>query len=139
MLKNTNGNMKITNINTVSALIDRLITERIKQYFFLIEGDVRAAKTQGEIAEAICNEIKDTLLEAITNKEYNFVSEQRTYKKKISNLVDSISDLTIMNLNVGRVDTNLATIVNNIKLGRLSLEKRSKLKNNIDNLLKGII
>jgi hypothetical protein len=44
-----------------------------------------------------------------------------------------------MNLNVGRVDTNLATIVNNIKLGRLSLEKRSKLKNNIDNLLKEIV
>ena len=131
--------MKITNINTVSALIDRLITERIKQYFFLSEGDVRAAKTQGEIAEAIVSEIKDTLSEAINNKKYEFVAEQRTYKKKISNLVDSISDLTIMNLNVGRVDSNLATIVNNIKLGRLSLEKRSKLKNNIDNLLKGII
>ena len=131
--------MKITNINTLSALIDRLITERIKQYFFLKEGDVRSAKVQGEIAEVIVGEIKDTLLEAITTKEYNFVGEQRTYKNKVSNLVDSISDLTIMNLNVGHADSNLATIVNNIKLSRLSLEKRSKLKNNIDNLLKEII
>ncbi len=131
--------MKITNINTLSALIDRLITEKIKQYFFLAEGDDKAAKTQGEIANAINKEIQITLFEAIKNKKYNFATEQRTYKKKISNLVDSISDLTIMNLNVGRVDSNLATIVNNIKLGRLSLEKRSNLKNNIDNLLKEII
>jgi hypothetical protein len=131
--------MKITNINTVSALIDRLITEKIKQYFFLIDGDIRAAKTQGEISEAVNKELRDTLFEAITSKEYNFTKEQRTYKKKISNLIDSISDLTVMNLNVGRVDSNLATIVNNIKLGRLSLEKRSKLKNNIDNLLKEVI
>jgi hypothetical protein len=121
--------MKITNINTLSALIDRLITEKIKQYFFLMEDDVTAANTQGEIADAINKEIKN----------YNFNSEQRTYKKKVSNLVDSISDLTIMNLNVGKADHNLAGIINNLKLSRLSLEKRSKLKNNIDNLLKEII
>lgn len=131
--------MKITNINTLSALLDRLITEKIKQYFFLAEGDTRAAKTQGEISEAINKEIKDTLLEAVTNKSYNFISEQRTYKNKVSNLVDSISDLIVMNLNVGKADHNLASIINNIKLSRLSLEKRAKLKNNIDNLLKEII
>ena len=131
--------MKITNINTLSALIDRLITEKIKQYFFLTEDDVTAANTKGEIADAINKEIQITLFEAIKNKNYDFNSEQRTYKKKISNLVDSISDLTIMNLNVGKADHNLAGIINNLKLSRLSLEKRSKLKNNIDNLLKEII
>jgi hypothetical protein len=131
--------MKITNINTLSALIDRLITEKIKQYFFLMEEDVIAANTQGEIADAINKEIQITLFEAIKNKNYNFNSEQRTYKKKVSNLVDSISDLTIMNLNVGKADHNLVGIINNLKLSRLSLEKRSKLKNNIDNLLKEII
>jgi hypothetical protein len=139
MLKNINGNMKITNINTLSALIDRLITEKIKQYFFLMEGDIRSANTQGEIADAVNKEIQITLFEAIKDKRYEFNSEQRTYKKKISNLVDSISDLTIMNLNVGKADHNLATIVNNLKLSRLSLEKRAKLKNNIDNLLKEVI
>jgi hypothetical protein len=131
--------MKITNINTLSALIDRLITEKIKQYFFLMEEDVTAANTQGEIADAINKEIQITLFEAIKNKNYNFNSEQRTYKNKVSNLVDSISDLTIMNLNVGKADHNLAGIINNLKLSRLSLEKRSKLKNNIDNLLKEVI
>lgn len=131
--------MKITNINTLSALIDRLITEKIKQYFFLMEKDVTAANTQGEIADAINKEIQITLFEAIKDKNYSFNSEQRTYKKKVSNLVDSISDLTIMNLNVGKADHNLAGIINNLKLSRLSLEKRSKLKNNIDNLLKEII
>jgi macrodomain Ter protein organizer (MatP/YcbG family) len=131
--------MKITNINTISALLDRLITEKIKQYFFLVEGDNKAAKTQGEISEVICNEIKNTLTEAITSKKYDFVAEQRTYKKKVSNLTDSISDLIVMNLNVGKADHNLAEIINNLKLSRLSLEKRSKLKNNIDNLLKEII
>jgi hypothetical protein len=131
--------MKITNINTLSALIDRLITEKIKQYFFLMEGDVIAANTQGEIADAINKEIQITLFEAIKDKNYNFNSEQRTYKKKVSNLVDNISDLTIMNLNVGKADHNLVGIINNLKLSRLSLEKRSKLKNNIDNLLKEII
>ena len=133
------SSMKITNINTISALIDRLITERIKQYFFLVEGDERSAKTQGQISEVICDEIKDTLTEAMIKNKYDFVAEQRTYKKKISNLTDSISDLIVMNLNVGRADSNLATIINNIKLSRLSLEKRSKLKNNIDNLLKEIV
>jgi hypothetical protein len=131
--------MKITNINTVSALLDRLITEKIKQYFFLVEGDNGAAKTQGEIANAINKEIQITLFEAIKDKNYDFASEQRTYKKKISNLTDSISDLIVMNLNVGKADHNLAGIINNLKLSRLSLEKRSKLKNNIDNLLKEIV
>jgi len=131
--------MKITNINTLSALIDRLITEKIKQYFFLTEGDDRAAKTQGEIANAINKEIQITLFEAIKDKKYNFVTEQRTYKKKISNLTDSISDLIVMNLNIGKADHNLTNIINNLKLSRLSLEKRSNLKNNIDNLLKEII
>jgi len=74
--------MKITNVNTVSALIDRLITEKIKQYFFLMDGDVRAANTQGEIADAINKEIQITLFEAIKDKNYDFASEQRTYKKK---------------------------------------------------------
>jgi len=131
--------MKITNINTISALLDRLITEKIKQYFFLIEGDHKAAQTQGEIANAINKEIQITLFEAIKDKNYDFASEQRTYKKKISNLTDSISDLIVMNLNVGKADHNLAGIINNLKLSRLSLEKRSKLKNNIDNLLKEIV
>ena len=131
--------MKITNINTVSALIDRLITEKIKQYFFLVEGDNRAAETQGEIANAINKEIQITLFEAIKDKNYDFASEQRTYKKKISNLTDNRSDLIVMNLNVGKADHNLAGIINNLKLSRLSLEKRSKLKNNIDNLLKEIV
>jgi hypothetical protein len=131
--------MKITNINTLSALLDRLITEKIKHYFFLVEGDTRAAKMQGEISEAINKEIKNTLLEAISNKKYEFISEQRTYKNKVSNLVDSISDLIVMNLNVGKADHSLAAVMNSLKLSRLSLEKRAKLKNNIDNLLKEII
>ena len=44
-----------------------------------------------------------------------------------------------MNLNIGKADNNLASIVKNVQLSRTSLERRSKIKNDIDDIIKKII
>jgi hypothetical protein len=44
-----------------------------------------------------------------------------------------------MNLNVGKSDNNLSKILKNLKLSRASLQRRAKIKNDIDDLVKKII
>ena len=47
--------MRITNIDTLSAYLDRLVTENIKLYFFNKDGLIEKANHQKKIIE----EIKD--------------------------------------------------------------------------------
>ena len=47
----------ITNINTFSALLDRLITEKIKEYFFIKNGEKSLAKKQLIIIREINRQI----------------------------------------------------------------------------------
>ena len=44
-----------------------------------------------------------------------------------------------MNLNAGKSDNNLSKILKNPKLSRASLQRRAKIKNDIDDLVKKII
>ena len=66
------------------------------------------------------------------------MSESRTFgkQKKIDELVNSMENLVIMHLNISKADNKLNEIIKNIKLSRNSLEERSKIKNNIDMLIK---
>jgi len=47
-----------------------------------------------------------------------------------------MENLVIMHLNISKADNKLNEIIKNIKLSRNSLEERSKIKNNIDMLIK---
>jgi hypothetical protein len=128
----------ISNIDSVSALLDRLITEKIKQYFFFIRKKNKEAIKQSLIIKKITSKLNETLKEIYVSKKYNFIDEIRTFDNNsdISKLINNIENLIIMNLNIGIADNKLNRIIRNIKLSRNSLEGRAKNKNNIDILLK---
>ena len=83
--------MRITNIDTLSALLDRLISENIKLYFF------KKYKIRENIdhQEIVISQIREKLSELLTNvietKKYKYVSEKRTYK--LEDVVETIEEL----------------------------------------------
>tara|TARA_B100000768_G_C11200618_1_gene341601 strand:- start:537 stop:956 length:420 start_codon:yes stop_codon:yes gene_type:complete len=129
----------VSNLNTVSALFDRFITEKIKQYFFFIKKDQKKVRSQSKIIKLIGKELVITLGEIIHSKKYNYDLEKRTFDKDMTKFVHSVENLIVMNLNIGKADNNLASIVKNVQLSRTSLERRSKIKNDIDDIIKKII
>jgi len=129
----------VSNLNTVSALFDRFITEKIKQYFFFIKKDQKKVKSQSKIIKLIGKELVITLGDIIHSKKYNYDLEKRTFDKDMTKFVHSVENLIVMNLNIGKADNNLASIVKNVQLSRTSLERRSKIKNDIDDIIKKII
>ena len=66
---------KITNIDTLSALLDRLISENIKLYFFDKEGILDDINHQKEVISQIKDRIKELLLDVYDNKKYDYISE----------------------------------------------------------------
>tara|TARA_B100000780_G_scaffold144394_1_gene100969 strand:- start:129 stop:548 length:420 start_codon:yes stop_codon:yes gene_type:complete len=129
----------VSNLNTVSALFDRFITEKIKQYFFFIKKDQKKVRSQSKIIKLIGKELVITLGDIIHSKKYNYDLEKRTFDKDMTKFVHSVENLIVMNLNIGKADNNLASIVKNVQLSRTSLERRSKIKNDIDDIIKKII
>ena len=71
----------ITNIDTLSALLDRLISENIKLYFFKKDGVDENIEHQ----EKVISEIKERLFvlfeDVYREGEYEYVSEKRTYSQ----------------------------------------------------------
>ena len=70
---------KITNIDTLSALLDRLISENIKLYFFDKEGILDDINHQKEVISQIKDRIKELLLDVYDNKKYDYISEKRRF------------------------------------------------------------
>ena len=74
----------ITNIDTLSALLDRLISENIKLHFFRKDGIVDNIEHQEKVIKEIKYRITKLLLDVYTDNRYNYISEKRTYKQMIS-------------------------------------------------------
>lgn len=124
--------MRVTNIDTLSALIDRLITERIKWFFF--EKDKNFDKTSHQ--EIIINEVKskltDLFLEVYNKNSYEYLKEHRTFTA--SNIVENIDQLITNDIHIGESDRarlNIAMLEE--KRLRKSNEGRASNKNQIDN------
>ena len=123
--------MRVTNIDTLSALIDRLITERIKWFFF--EKDKNFDKTSHQ--EIIINEVKskltDLFLEVYNKNSYEYLKEHRTFNA--TGIVENIDDLITNDIHIGESDRarlNIAMLEE--KRLRKSNEGRSYNKNMID-------
>ena len=101
----------ITNINTLSALLDRLITERIKSFFFKQKKKNKLKNKQLIIIKQIKIEITKTIKKILDENHYNYLSEQRTFKKDSNKLVKQIEDLIVQDLNIGKVDNKLANSI----------------------------
>lgn len=138
----------ITNIDTLSALFDRLITENIKLYFFQKDNLKEKSDHQLVVIQEIKSKIIDLLTDTYKNKKYDYLSEKRTFNE--SAIVESLEELIINDINIGESDRerlkqvqsenpSLEKMIVNEKRLRKSNEGRSRNKNEIDEKYKEII
>jgi len=134
--------MRITNINAISALIDRLITENIKLFFFEKDGKKDNAIHQAGVIVYIKEELKVALKE-VAEDRYRFKGERRTFDENA--IVEELEQLTFNDINIGEADRarlaevisddpNLEIMIQGEKLLRKSNEGRSANKNKLDEL-----
>ena len=129
--------MRITNIDTLSALIDRLITENIKLFFFEKDKLEEKALHQKDIINEIKYKLKELFLEVYNANCYDYIDEKRTFSS--SNIVEEISELVTNDIHIGESDRarlNIAMLEE--KRLRKSNEGRANNKNNIDSIFKEI-
>ena len=137
--------MRVTNIDTLSAYLDRLITENIKLYFFNKDNLTDKVAHQKIIIEEIKIKISELFLETIERNSYNYIEEHRTFNE--SAIVEELEELIQNDINIGEADRarlaettkeipNLDRMIVNEKRLRKANEGRARNKNNIDKLFK---
>lgn len=140
--------MRITNLDTLSAMLDRLVTENIKKFFFEKDGLSDKIEHQVKVIDELKEKISELFHECYDNKEYNYMSEKRTWKD--DDVVEDISELTYNDILVGESDRGVLKQVTSDSLDleelkfqakrmRKSNEGRAKNKNNIDEKFKRIV
>ena len=138
----------ITNIDTLSALLDRLISENIKLYFFRKEGIDDNIQHQEKVISDIKHRISQLLTDVYENKKYDYVSELRTYKP--DDIVETLEELIHNDITTGEGDRanlkeatsdnpSLEHFTRNHKLIRKANENRAVSKNKLDEQFKSFI
>ena len=138
----------ITNINTLSALLDRLITENIKLFFFEKENEKEKILHQNKIIREIKEMLATTFSDLYIRKDYNYIEEKRTYS--IDDVLESLETLINSDILTGEGDRDnlneinsknpkLENFVHNHKKIRKANETRALSKNELDKKIKTII
>ena len=138
----------ITNIDTLSALLDRLISENIKLHFFKKDGIDENIEHQEKVIYEIRERIKILLGEVFIWKKYNYISEKRTYKP--DDIVETLEELIHNDITTGEGDRanlkeatsdnpSLEHFTRNHKLIRKANENRAVAKNKLDKQFKGFV
>ena len=94
--------MRVTNIDTLSAYLDRLITENIKLYFFNKDNLTDKVAHQKIVIEEIKIKISELFLETIERNSYNYIEEHRTFNE--SAIVEELEELIQNDINIGEAD-----------------------------------
>ncbi len=140
--------MRVTNIDTLSAYLDRLITENIKLYFFNKDNLTDKVAHQKIVIEEIKTKISELFLETLERNSYNYIEEHRTFNE--SAIVEELEELIQNDINIGEADRarlaettketpNLDRLIINEKRLRKANEGRSRNKNAIDTQFKKLI
>ena len=138
----------ITNIDTLSALLDRLISENIKLYFFKKDSLMYNIKHQEEVISDIRKRLVLLFTDTFESKSYEYVSELRTYKP--DDIVEILEELIHNDITTGEGDRanlkeatsdnpSLEHFTRNHKLIRKANENRAEAKNKLDKQFKGFI
>ena len=138
----------VTNIDTLSALLDRLISENIKLHFFKKDGIDENIEHQEKVIYEIKERIKILLGEVFIWKKYNYISEKRTYKP--DDIVETLEELIHNDIITGEGDRanlkeatsdnpSLELFTKNHKLIRKANENRAVAKNKLDEQFKGFV
>lgn len=140
--------MRVTNIDTLSAYLDRLITENIKLYFFEKDNLDEKANHQKLLIKEVKGKIVELLVESLENRSYIYLEEHRTFDE--NSIVEQLEELIRNDINIGEADRarleetkksepNLERMVVNEKRLRKANEGRAANKNNIDKIFKRIV
>jgi len=138
----------ITNIDTLSSLLDRLISENIKLHFFKKDGIDENIEHQEKVIDKIKGRIETLFLEVFIHEEYDYISEKRTYKPE--DIVETLEELIHNDITTGEGDRanlkeatsdtpSLKHFTRNHKLIRKANENRAVSKNKLDEQFKGFI
>ena len=138
----------ITNIDTLSAMLDRLISENIKLYFFKKENLIENISHQEIVITEIKERIKNLLLDVYSSKKYNYISEKRTYKADMT--LDSLEQLIKSDIYTGEGDRdnlselkksnpNIDLMKKNHKILRSANELRAVSNNELDSYFKDFV
>jgi len=133
--------LRITNIDSLSAYCDRLVTERIKHFFFEKDGKTDLVEHQEKIIAEIKSKLSQLFIESFSEDEYEYMGEKRTFT--LEGLIQQLDELVVNDLNIGHGDRirleevkkdnpDLEIILENERLTRVSNENRAKNKNQID-------
>ena len=136
--------MRITNIDSLSAYFDRLISEKIKWYFFDKDGKSKEAEHQEVVIQEIRVKLVELFEEAFSNHNYEYIGEKRTFDE--AKLILDVEKLVTDDLGVGAAyyektdgePTLEKFMVNEAKL-RIANESRGKQKNKIDSIFSTLI
>jgi hypothetical protein len=130
--------MRLSNIDTLSAYFDRLITENIKLYFFKKDKDLQNIHHQEVTIDIIKEKISSLLEEVYETGEYQYIGEKRTFDS--SSIVEELEDLVTNDVHIGESDrARLKVVLMEEKRLRKSNEGRAKNKNQIDILFKDMV
>jgi len=140
--------MRITNVDTLSALFDRLISENIKLFFFEKENKMSYIEHQKGVILELRKKVSDLLIECFENGKYEFISEKRTWSS--DDVVEELEELVVNDIVVGESDrgvlkevtskkTDLDNLKSHAKRMRKANEGRALNKNNIDDKFKDIV
>lgn len=138
---------RITNVDTLSALIDRLITERIKLFFFEKDNKVPEIVHQREVIAELKIRIADLFNQCFEEKGYKYLGEKRTFDENA--IIESIEHLTQSDILIGEGDRrrlaeitsgdpDFEVILKNEKITRKANEGRARHKNFIDKTFEGL-
>ena len=131
----------ITNIDTLSALLDRLISENIKLHFFKKDGIVENIEHQEKVILSIKERLFILFDDVYREGKYEYVSELRTYKP--DDIVETLEELIHNDITTGEGDRanlkeatsdnpSLEHFTRNHKLIRKANENRAAAKNKLD-------
>jgi len=138
----------ITNIDTLSALLDRLISENIKLYFFKKDGVDENIEHQEKVISAIKDRLFVLFDDVYREGKYEYVSEKRTYKPE--DIVETLEELIHNDITTGEGDRanlkeatsdnpSLEHFTRNHKLIRKANENRAVSKNKLDEQFENFI
>ena len=134
--------MRVSNLNSFSAVIDRMIIESLKLLTFIDKEEADKIEIQKIIVENLKIELDKIYLE-LYNKEYISTIEQRTYIR--NNLFNNLFKLCLNNYCIAKYDklkieeaskniVNVENIKNYINVVRGNLEERADAKNGLENI-----
>lgn len=133
---------RMSNVNSFSAIIDRLIIENLKIIQFVDQNKLEEAEQQNIIITELKIEL-DLIYQELLDNRYKSIGEQRTYTN--DNLFSDLFKLCLNNYCIAKGDklkieetknevVNIEKLKNYINAVRENLEERSKSKNSLENI-----